>query len=122
MKSPNSNYPSLKNRHNVEKNLVIAAMTIFCLFTIAVINPSTLQHDMDGRFRIETNCSSVSIDLEYPGERYFYHNDRIDIDGGTWTLDYTFDSSEINEYNINYNLQIDVFCSRSNVPDNSDLT
>ena len=103
-----------------KKNLVIAAMTIFCLLTIAVINPSTLQHDMDGRFRIETNCSSVSIDLEYPGERYFYHNDRIDIDGGTWTLDYTFDSSEINEYNINYNLQIDVFCSRSNVPDDSD--
>lgn len=103
-----------------KKNLGIAAVIIFCLLTIAVINPSTLQHDMDGSFRIETNCSSVSIDLSYPGEYLLYHNDRIDIEGGIWTLDYTFDSSKIDDDDNYYNLELDVFCSRTNGNSNGD--
>ena len=36
-----------------KKNLGIAVVTIFCLLTIAVINPSTLLHDMDGSLELK---------------------------------------------------------------------
>ena len=85
-----------------------------------MVNPTKIFHDMEGTFKIETNCQGVSVDLSYPGENLYYHNEWIEVDGGVWVLDFTFDSSKINDEDNYKNLLLDVFCSRTNGNSNGD--